>query len=276
MKEKLRSASFLFSYAWAKKKLLFLTEGLSALFHAILPLIDITGLGLIIDALTGGDDKRKIIRLILLYLIINFTVSILSILFTFANNSVKRQTSDMVQLDYMRSCLYINYHYVQDRSILDLKKKSMGAQPAWFLGQVGTLLRYIIQFFGIILIFASLSPFFIVFALLSSVFSVFLSFTAQNKDFEYQNARAAEDRKLNYLYQTMTDYKFAKEVRIAQAGELISKKYSNILRYQFQKLASFVQLNINTYMQSSSHGHTSLVHLSFFLISGIHRRHPYL
>lgn len=244
MREKLHNAAYLLSYAWRKHKLLFLTEGTKALFQAILPLIDIAGVGIVISALTSGADKSRVTQLILFYLCINLAVALISNLITLANNNVMRRTSDIVQLDYMHNCLYINYHYVQDKSILDLKKKSMGAQPAWFLGYAGELLKYIVQFAGIVFLFASLSPLFIALILLTSSVSVFLTFRAQKLDFEYKNARVTEDRQLDYLYKTMTDYKFAKEVRTAPAGVLIAKKYSGILTFQIHKLAAFAGKNI--------------------------------
>lgn len=244
MKEKLHNAAYLFAYAWQKHKLSILTSGAKALFQAILPLVDIAGVGIVVGALTNGADKSKVVQLILFYLCVNLAIALISNLLTLADNNVMRRTSDIVQLDYMRNCLYINYHYAQDKSILDLKKKSMGAQPTWFLGYVGELFKYIVQFAGIVFIFASLSPMFIVLILLTSAVSVFLTFRAQKLDFEYKNARVTEDRQLDYLYKTMTDYKFAKEVRTAPAGELIAKKYSGILTFQIHKLAAFVRKNI--------------------------------
>lgn len=176
MKEKLHSTVYLFSYAWQKHKLLFLTAGVKALFTALLPLIDIAGVGIVVGALTDGAGKNEVMRLIIFYLSINLTVALLTNLLTLADNNEMRRTSDIVQLDYVQNCVYINYHYVQDKSILDLKKKSMGAQPAWFLERVGELLKYIVQFIGIIFIFASLSSLFILMILLTSTVSVFLTF----------------------------------------------------------------------------------------------------
>lgn len=244
MKEKLDNAAYLFSYAWKKHKLLFLTSGAKALFSAVLPLIDIAGVGIVVGALTDGAGMQKVLRLILLYLSVNFGVALLSSLLTLADNNEMRRTSDIVQLDYVRSCMYINYHYAQDKSILDLKKKSMGAQPAWFLERIGELFKYIVQFIGILFVFGALSPLFIILILLTSSVSVLLTFKAQKLDFEYSNARVTEDRQLDYLYKTMTDYKFAKEVRTAPAGELITAKYSGILSYQVKKLSAFVRKNI--------------------------------
>jgi ABC-type multidrug transport system fused ATPase/permease subunit len=265
MKDKLHNAAYLFAYAWQKHKLSFLTSGAKALFQAILPLVDIAGVGIVVGALTSGAEKNKVVQLILFYLCVNLAVALISNLLTLADNNVMRRTSDIVQLDYMYDCIYINYHYAQDKSILDLKKKSMGAQPTWFLGYVGELFKYIVQFTGIIFIFASLSPMFIVLILLTSSVSVFMIFRAQKLDFEYKNARVSEDRKLDYLYKTMTDYKFAKEVRIAPAGELIAKKYSDLLTFQIHKLAAFMRKNIgiNTVRAIITVAQSALMYLYF-------------
>ncbi|MEG1779429.1 MAG: hypothetical protein RR263_04945, partial [Oscillospiraceae bacterium] len=134
---------------------------------------------------------------------------------------------------------------MQDGSILDLKKKSMGAHPVWFIEDLGILLLYIVQFTGIAYIFAVLSPIFIVIILITSTLSVFLSFKTQRMDFEFNNAKVEEDRKLDYLYKTMSDYKYAKEVRINCADKFISHKYKNILDAQLRKLRIYVNKNIN-------------------------------
>lgn len=126
----------------------------------------------------------------------------------------------------MRDCIYINYHYVQDGSILDLKKKSMGAHPAWFLNDLGILFRYAVRFAGIASLFAVFSPVFLIVLLLTSAIYVMLSFKEQRWDFIYENDSAEDERMMEYLYRTMTDDRYAKEVRINCADRIIIQKYN--------------------------------------------------
>ncbi len=234
MKRRLKNMVYLLSYAWGKGRLIFFTTAGTATFHALLPLIDIAGLGLVVEALTNGKSKQDVVRLILLYLALNLVIAVLKQLLTLADNNIKRKVSDITQLDYMRDCIYINYHYAQDGSILDLKKKSMGTHPVWFLNNLGVLLQYLVQFAGVAYLFAVFSPLFLFLLLLTSAFSLYLSFREQRLDFEYRNDSAEDERMMAYLYETMSDDRYAKEVRINRAGGLLETKYS-------ERYASFMR-----------------------------------
>lgn len=242
---RLKNSMFLLPYAWKKCKSLFFTTAAKSVFNASLPLINIAGLGLVVNALVNGEAKANVVKLIILFVSFNLLIAITTNVITLLDNNIMRRASDITQLDYARDGIDINYHYVQDGSILDLKKKSMGANPVWFIEDLGILLLYIVQFIGIAYIFAVLSPIFIVIIFITSTLSVFMSFKTQRMDFEYNNAKVEEDRKLDYMYKTMSDYKYAKEVRINCADKFISHKYKNILDSQLRKLRIYVNKNIN-------------------------------
>lgn len=245
MIHKLKSSMFLLSYAWRKCKSLFFTTAVKSILEASLPLINIAGWGLVVNALVKGEAKADVVKLIILFVSFNLSISITKNVFTLLDNNIMRRASDITQLDYARDGIDINYHYVQDGSILDLKKKSIGAHPVWFIGDLSILLLYIVQFAGIAYIFIVLSPVFILIILITSTLSVFMSFKTQRMDFEYNNTKAEEDRKLDYLYKAMSDYTYAKEIRINCADEFISHKYKDILDSQLHKLRIYVNKNIN-------------------------------
>ncbi len=240
MKQKISNLSYLLSYAWSKTKKLFLTTGLKNLFLALLPLANVVGVGLVVDALTSGE-KESITKIILFYVGFNLAVSILSSILTLFDNNVMREASDITQLDYMNDCVYLNYHYVQDRTVLNLKNKSMNAHPVWLLADLGKFLQYIVQFVGIFYLFSVLSPLFLLILILTSSVSVVLSFKRQKMDFELKNATVEENRKLDYLYTVMTDYKYAKEIRINNASDFIDQKYKTVLETQLEKFRVFIQ-----------------------------------
>ncbi len=240
MKQKFCNLSYLLSYAWSKTKNLFLTTGLKNLFLALLPLANVVGIGLVVDALTSGD-RENVTKIILFYVEFNLAVSILSNILTLFDNNVMREASDITQLDYMNDCVYLNYHYVQDRTVLNLKNKSMNAHPVWLLADLGKFLQYIVQFVGILYLFSVLSPLFLLILILTSSVSVVLSFKRQKMDFELKNATVEENRKLDYLYTVMTDYKYAKEIRINNASDFVDQKYKTVLEIQLAKFRAFIQ-----------------------------------
>ncbi len=239
MKKRFDNLCFLLAYAWKKCKVLYLASLGKAIFNALLPLIDIAGLGLVVDALVNNRPRHEVMRLILFFLLFNLTVALLSQLLTLAENIIMRKASDITQRDYMNDSIRIDYHYAQDRSILNLKKKSMGANPAWFLWSVGKLVKCIVQFAGITYLFSILSPLFLGVLLLTSVLSILFIVYEGRLDFAYRNDSTEDERAMDYLYKTMTDSGYAKEVRINHADNILKRKYSG--RYE-SHLARKIQL----------------------------------
>lgn len=226
MKKRFDDLCFLLIYAWRKCKALYFASFGKALFNALLPLIDIAGLGLVVDALVNSRPRHEVMRLILYFLLFNLAAALLSQLLTLAENIIMRKASDITQCDYINDCIQIDYHYAQDRSILDLKKKSMGANPAWFIFSFGQLIKCIVQFVGIAYLFSVLSPLFLSVLLLTSFLSILFIVRERRLDFAYRNESTEDERAMDYLYKTMTDSGYAKEVRINRAENILTKKYS--------------------------------------------------
>ena len=239
---------YLLSYAWKKSKLLFLTTSLKYIFSGTIPLIGIVGLGIVVDAIESGQTSENVIKAIIIYITVNLCVSLIRILLTFLDNIVMRKASDKIQLDYAQDCVNINYHYVEDKSVLELKKKSMGANPVWFLDEFFVLFLYLVQFFGVTYIFAELSPWFILVVMLTSLLNIALNFQNKKIGYKFSVEQSEENRQLEYLYRTMTDYKYAKDIRINGADELIGNKYKNIQENLFSKTKKneYRKLAINT------------------------------
>lgn len=244
MKHVLKNAVFLLKYALKKCSFLFATTTVRYTFAAIIPMINVVGIGIVVDALLSQKSRGDLLSTVLTYVLFQLSISLLTEVFAFIDNIAVRKASDITQKDYMRDAVFINYHYAQDGSILDLKKKSMKAHPIWLLRDIGILLKYVIQFLGITYLFASTSPWFILIIIITSTISIALSLKKQKLDFEFQNAQVTENRKLDYLYKTMSDYKYAKEIRINQANSFIQEKFKNILLDQMKKLKQFMKRSV--------------------------------
>lgn len=241
MKQILTNAAFLIRYAFRKCRFLFITTTIRYTFAALIPLIDIVGIGIVVDALLTEKSMQEILSYVLVYVLFHLSISILSEVFSLLDNIAARKASDITQKDYMRDAIFINYHYAQDGSILDLKKKSMKAHPVWLLRDLGILLKYVIQFLGIIYLFVRISSLFLLVIVGTSVISILISLKKQKIDYKFQNSQVTENRKLEYLYMTMSDYKYAKEIRVNKANNFIEKKYKSILAQQIQKFKQCIK-----------------------------------
>ena len=208
---------------------------LRSLLFALLSLIDIAGLGIIIDALVSKKPFDNILRLIIFYVLVNLVVSLGGHFLTLFENRSMRRASNTLQYQYMRDCLDIDYHYVQDGNVLNLKRNSMLAHPAFSLSTFGECLNAFIKLLGTISIFFLLSPVFIVVLTVLSVLIITLTIYTQRCDYKFKLDCADDERRLQYLYEIMTKYKFAKEIRINNAASYISDKYQTVFSEHMSK-----------------------------------------
>lgn len=242
--KKLTIFSELLRYAWKSHKSLVFVIMFESIFSAILPLINVVGIGVIIDALINGRSNKSIMNVILLFAMLNLGVSLIKYVLTYLHNISARKASDKIQLDYIRDGVIVNYHWAQDGSVLDMKKKSMGANPVFVFSHIGNFVEYIVKFIGILFVFSLLSPLFIFMIAVTSAISIMLTFKIRKIDFEFENERTEDLRKLDYLYSLMTRYEYAKEVRINNLKPLIVNKNTEIITTQLKKLKTFMKLKL--------------------------------
>lgn len=208
----------------------------------------------------------------MIYVLFNLFISLINTVLIYFKNIQERKVSNEMQFDYVKDNLNINYHYVQDKSILNLKSKSMGINPVFFLPLLGKFIGYAVQFVGIIYIFSVLSPLFLSILLFTSLLSVLLTFKSRKMDFDFKNERVEEDRKIDYIYIVMTDYKFAKEVRMNNAGNFIKNKYNVIIEKQKEKLKKILwKIFANRYFKYSDFYISNRFNVCLFFISSFDR-----
>lgn len=237
-KGQMKNLKFLFVRAWRLSKGYFLLCLVKNLFSGLLPLIHVFGVGIIVDALLEGRTKEEVFGVIILYLSVNLGAALIRHVLSLLDNIAMRKITNIVQYEYMNDCVCVDYHYVQDGSMANLKRKSMNAHPAFFISTWGNFFNYFVQLAGVLFIFSVLSPWFVVLILAISVLLIRMSLLTQKQEFEFDNGKVEDDRKLEYLYSVMTEYKFAKEIRINNAGQFIREKYSSIFAVQLDKLTA--------------------------------------
>jgi len=250
IKQKIKNLVSYFRRAWATSRTYLFVNLIRNIFTASISLINIVGLGTVVDALTSGKSKEDVLQVILVYLSVNLLITLINQALLLWENSAMRKASNVLQYGYMHDCLDVDYHYVQDRKILNLKRKSMNSQPVFSLSVYGECFSYIIQAIGVISIFALLSPIFIGIILVLSAALIWLTIYTQKCDFDFNNDKVEDDRKLTYLYEVMTKYKFAKEIRINNAGAYIENKYKATFMTQIQKLKQLLKKKLGVNLLS--------------------------
>ncbi|MDR0286165.1 MAG: ABC transporter ATP-binding protein/permease [Clostridiales bacterium] len=222
--------------AWENARKYLVITTINNALSAFVPLISIVGLGSVVNALINKYTLSHILMLILGYLSLNLIIALINQVLTLLNNNEMRKLSNVIQISFMQDIVDIDYHYAQDGTLANLRRKSMQAYPVFFISTWGECIHFFIQLVGAITAFALMTPIFVIILLFLSITLILLNLYIQRKDFEFNNEKVEDDRKLDYLYEVMTSYKFAKEIRINNASNFIQNKFQTIFHIQVNNL----------------------------------------
>lgn len=226
---------YLLNNAWKDNKKLFLIVMGHNLFEAIISMVDILGIGIIINALVTGEKEQSVFNIIIAYILINIVVSLVREIFIWLKDIEQRKSTNNIQYRYAWQSLAVDFPYIQTGGFLNLKRNSMRIMPAFYITTFGKLVSYIAKFLGILSIFTVINPFLVVCIIVLSVPVIFMSFNQKKAEYEYKRDITPFERKSDYLYKTMTEYNFAKDIKIYGGREIICEKYIGNSEEQIQK-----------------------------------------
>lgn len=235
----LNNLIYLFKRSWKISKSLLIITAVKSLFFGLRPLVNIAGLGIIINNLVIKKPLNEMILYVFLFVGINLIIGLIEDILNLFEIKMQCKTSNIMQNDYMKDSMNINYHYVQDKTIIDLKKKSMNAHPAFFLKDIGKISSYIVQFIGIIFIFSLLSPYFLIVLLVFSTLIILFTALKKRDEFKFKSSFIEDEQRLDYIFDVSTNYKYGKEIRINNVKTLLNEKCKNIFRKMATKLERF-------------------------------------
>lgn len=221
--------------AWMSERALFLVVMGQSLFDALIPMVDILGIGVVIDALVTGQDRRRVSVAILSYVLAHTGISLIRELFSWLRNKEARKSTNAVQYRYARQSLEVDFPYIQTGGFLSLKRRSMQVMPSFYISTFGNLASYLVKFMGIFSVFTAINPLLILCILLLSAPMALMSFREKREERQYRQSVAREEQKSDYLYKVMTEYAYAKDIRIYGGAELVSRKYTDNAESQIGK-----------------------------------------
>ncbi len=252
MIKRAKNILYLLNSLYVINKQTFVFSFFKNLFNALVSFVNIIGIGIVIDALEKRKSFDYTIIMIIIFVLSNLIIVIIREILQLIDNNITRKLSNLMQIDYSTDAVNIDFHYVQDNTILNLRRKSITGHPLWGLtSEIGSLLYYLFQFIGVIYIFSILSPIFIVIILLTSCLSIFMIFKNKKNNFEFNNEKVQEDRKIDHLYTVMTDYKYSKEIRINNAQSFVTNKYTNLFNKQLIKIKKLFKKNLGLLLVSN-------------------------
>ena len=211
--------------AWESDRRLFLVRIGQNLFEALLPMVNIVGIGVIIDALTRGRGREEVFAVIVYYVSVNSVIALTRDMLNWLKDVEERKATNAVQYRYAKESLEVDYAYIQTGRFLDLKKKSMKIMPPFYIRVFGESVSYLVRFAGILWIFTAVHPLLLLCVLLLAAPPIGMSFRRKKAEYQYMREMTSQERQCSYLYRVMTDYAYAKDIRIYGGEGLIAGKY---------------------------------------------------
>ena len=226
---------YLLKTAWKSNKKLFLIIIGHNLFEAVISMVDILGIGIIVNALITGKSERDVFRIIVLYILVNIGISFVKEFLLWSKDIEQRKSTNDVQYMYARQSLAVDFKYIQTGEFLNLKRSSMNIMPAFYITDFGKFVSYTARFIGILSIFTVINPLLVLCIILLSIPSVLMSFYQKKAEYSYKKDITEFGRKSDYLYKTMTEYNYAKDIRIYGGAQIICEKYIHNSKEQIQE-----------------------------------------
>ena len=232
----LANITFLIKHIWKWHKKSFFYFGICTRVTSILPFIDILMPKFLIDELTGDKRITILIIIILSFLIIS---SIFNYLTAHLEGFFSPMLIDLgMKFDNLISekCMQMDFKYTEDPEILnriDAAERSTSNFTVIFRKLWG-LLGMFIAFFGYMAIVATLSPWILLYLIINVLIIYYLTIKAKKYEYSKKDNISEVNRKGKYLYDTMYNFSYGKDIRIFNMSEWIADKFIGVKREEIK------------------------------------------
>lgn len=227
----LTNVVFLVKTAFKHSKKLFVFFGLYTLFTSIAPFIGILAPKFLIDELTNGKRSNVLIGILLIF----FISSVITKYFIAYFNSAIEPLMIFVRCKFLNAleekAMTMDFKHTENpktlndynSAFLSVNNNSDGIEGVFH--KLFEIAGSIISFIGYIGIVATLNPLILLYLLINVIFIYSLTLKAKKYEHDTKDERSNNSRKLNYIYSTMSDFTYGKDLRIYSLSNLLSKKY---------------------------------------------------
>lgn len=243
----LNNLKYLITYAWKWDKIIFVYYALFTLLTAIQPFISLFSVKWIIDELMTEPHVIDLAWILSFFLVggalVNFGVALVKNLYIPRLILIRFKFINQMQ----RKAMTMDFKYTEDPKTLDdlenagqaVSSNNVGIEGAFHkLFEVSGSLVSLLTYMSLLFV---LSPWILLYLVLNMVFVYYLTSCAKKYEFSKKEERVALQRRSNYLYQMMSDFKFGKDIRIYQLAQWLSKKFRGIKEAQL-KLTKKVEM----------------------------------
>ncbi len=230
MKKVISNWIFLCRFAWGISRRVFAAKAVETVMDVAEPFAVLIVPKFIIDELTGQKRWEAVLGYILLLVGVLTLLRLVRLgMQVFCNMAVNG--CDLLNVKhYSRFFLDMDFAKMEDGAVRDLQETIAGDVHANTVADtVQELATNTLRLGGYACLVFTLHPAVLFVVLAVAAVNYSLGFLREKSTYAFRPEQASAARKFNYLFETMGDFSFAKEVRINQASAWLAEKFSRVL-----------------------------------------------
>lgn len=227
----LSNLKYIMGYAWSQDKVLFVQCGIYTILASIAPFIGIFLPKFLIDELLGQRRIEIILMTLigffLLSSVVNYSIAWLRCAYSPRVTKIRTDYITMISDKIMK----MDFKNTEDPEVLNKIKSVMNAVMSNNTGVEGVyhtllgLFGRLTAFVGYISIVLFLSPWILLFLIINVLISYALTMRVKKYEYSQKEKAADKDRRTFYVFDTMYDFAYGKDIRIYDLKNILIDKF---------------------------------------------------
>ena len=227
----LSNLKYIMGYAWSQDKVLFAQCGIYTILASISPFIGIFLPKFLIDELLGQRRVEIILMTLigffLLSSVMNYSIAWLRCVYSPRVTKIRCDYMTMISEKIMK----MDFKNTEDPEVLNKIKSVMNAVMNNNTGVEGVyhtilgLFGKLTAFVGYISIVLFLSPWILLFLIINVLISYALTMRVKKYEYSQKEKAADKDRRTFYVFDTMYDFAYGKDIRIYDLKNILIEKF---------------------------------------------------
>ncbi|MBI6049772.1 ABC transporter ATP-binding protein [Clostridium perfringens] len=230
----LSNLKYIMRYAWSQDKVLFAQCGVYTILASIAPFIGIFLPKFLIDELLGQRRIEIILMTLigffLLSSVVNYSIAWLRCAYSPRVTKIRTDYITMISDKIMK----MDFKNTEDPEVLNKIKSVMNAVMSNNTGVEGVyhtllgLFGRLTAFVGYISIVLFLSPWILLFLIINVLISYALTMRVKKYEYSQKEKAADKDRRTFYVFDTMYDFAYGKDIRIYDLKNILIDKFKKL------------------------------------------------
>ncbi|MDK0554784.1 ABC transporter ATP-binding protein [Clostridium perfringens] len=230
----LSNLKYIMGYAWSQDKVLFAQCGVYTILAFIAPFIGIFLPKFLIDELLGQRRIEIILMTLigffLLSSVVNYSIAWLRCAYSPRVTKIRTDYITMISDKIMK----MDFKNTEDPEVLNKIKSVMNAVMSNNTGVEGVyhtllgLFGSLTAFVGYISIVLFLSPWILLFLIINVLISYALTMRVKKYEYSQKEKAADKDRRTFYVFDTMYDFAYGKDIRIYDLKNILIDKFKKL------------------------------------------------